>query len=126
MGVKMRLLLMLVSLMTGLCLAQATTTAVSTTAPPCWIEAFPPPNSTKTGNELTCEVCTAIFQGLDDTLLGNEEQIMQALENLCEGFPWLFEICWRLVEACVDDIIEYIIKNGLNPKDMCEALFLCP
>merc|ERR1712025_221017 len=125
MGVKMRLLLMVVSQMTWLCLA-TTTTTVSTTAPPCWMEAFPPLNNTKTGNEVTCEVCTAIFQGLDDTLLGNEEQIMHALENLCEGFPWLFEICWRLVEACVDDIIEYIIKNGLNPKDMCEALFLCP
>merc|ERR1712150_451134 len=125
MGVIMRLLLMVVSLMTWLCLATTAnaTRAVSTTAPPCWMEAFPPPNSTKSGNEITCEVCTAIFQGLDDALLGNEDQIMHALENLCEGFPRLFEICWRLVEACVDDIIEYIIKNGLNPKDMCEALF---
>ena len=76
-------------------------------------------------------------------------QIAHALENLCEGFPWLFEvkslsvqfpikiilsvssliitqICWRLVEACMDDLIEMIIESGLNPKDMCEALFLCP
>ncbi len=36
------------------------------------------------------------------------------------------QICWRLVEACLDDIIETIIESGFNPTDMCEALFLCP
>merc|ERR1711973_871552 len=98
---------------------------------PCWSEAFP--NMTAIikaraaeRNELTCDICTEIMQGLDDFLLDNEDQIAHALENLCEGFPWLFEICWRLVEACFDDLIEIIIEYGLNPKDMCEALFLCP
>merc|ERR1712203_330177 len=106
------------------------TTATTTSSPlPCWSEAFP--NQTArvaatTGNPLTCDICTDIFQGLDDFLLDNEDQIAHALENLCEGFPWLFEICWRLVEACMDDLIEMIIESGLNPKDMCEALFLCP
>merc|ERR1712181_47126 len=83
-----------------------TTGFPTTTTTPCWLEAFPPPNNTRTGNEVTCEICTVIFEGIDDTLLNNEEQIAHALENLCEGMPWLFEICWRLVEACVDDIIE--------------------
>merc|ERR1711931_526118 len=107
-----------------------TTTTTSglptTTSTPCWLEAFPPPNITRTENELTCEICTVIFEGLDDTLLNNEEQIAHALENLCEGMPWLFEICWRLVEACVDDIIELLVEGGLNPTDMCGALLLCP
>ncbi|XP_023349527.1 uncharacterized protein LOC111718220 [Eurytemora carolleeae] len=105
----------------------------STTAPrPCWADAFPTPpsssssSSLKGKNELTCDVCTFIFQELDDVLLDNEEQIAHALENLCEGIPWIFEICWRLVEACTDDIIEMIIESGLNPADMCQALFLCP
>ena len=53
-------------------------------------------------------------------------QIAHALENLCEGLPWLFEVCWRLVEACMDDIIEMLIRDGLNPSDMCAALYLCP
>ena len=85
------------------------------------------------------------MQGLDDYLLENEDQIAHAFENLCEGFPWLFEvqtltlvlilfflmsvcvqICWRLVEACLDDLIEMIVRDGLNPQMMCEALFLCP
>ena len=108
----MRLLLMLVSLMTGLCLAQATTTtttttAVSTTTPPCWMEAFPPPNSTKTGNELTCEVCTAIFQGLDDTLLGNEEQVT---DFRCNPFYLTTKTCrscmlWRI---CAKDFLGFL------------------
>merc|ERR1712198_110121 len=110
--------------------AQTTTTATSgaptTTPTPCWLEAFPPPNNTRTGNEITCEICTVIFEGLDDTLLENEEQIAHALENLCEGMPWLFEICWRVVESCTDELIELLIEFGLNPTDMCTALFLCP
>ena len=36
------------------------------------------------------------------------------------------KICWRLVEACLDDLIEMIVRDGLNPEMMCEALFLCP
>ena len=32
------------------------------------------------------------MQGLDDYLLENEDQIAHAFENLCEGFPWLFEV----------------------------------
>merc|ERR1719239_256666 len=108
-----------------------TTTPVPTTSGlPCWWGAFPtpPPNYTnpRSENDLTCDLCTLVFQGLDDVLLDNEYQIAHALENLCEGFPWLFEICWRLVEYCTDDIIEMIIEYGLNPKDMCDALFLCP
>merc|ERR1711872_250643 len=116
----------------GAILAQQETTTTTTsdlpttTPTPCWLEAFPPPNNSRSGNEVTCEICTVIFEGLDDTLLNNEEQIAHALENLCEGMPWLFEICWRLVEACVDDIIEMLVEGGLNPADMCGALFLCP
>merc|ERR1711872_308392 len=92
---------------------------------PCWEDAF---NRTDVGgkNPVTCYICTTVFQGLDDYLLNNEEQIAHALENLCEGFPWLFEVCWRLIEACMDDIIEMLVRDGLNPKIMCEALFLCP
>ena len=36
------------------------------------------------------------------------------------------KICWRLVEACLDDLIEMIVRDGLNPEMMCEALLLCP
>merc|ERR1712126_172546 len=104
----------------------------TTKAPPCWADQFPtlPPNhsdsSLTVGNEFTCNVCTKIFQGLDDALLNNEHQIAHALENLCEGMPWFFEICWRVVESCTDELIEMLIQSGLNPKDMCETLMVCP
>ena len=56
------------------CQNETTTVVLPTTTPtPCWLEAFPPPN--KTRNEITCEICTVIFEGLDDTLLENEEQV---------------------------------------------------
>merc|ERR1711973_29602 len=120
-------------LLSTLCTAETTLEPGSTSAAPCWAEAFPTalPNITITGesrveNDLTCDVCNQIFQGLDDVLLENEEQIAHALENLCEGMPWLFEICWRVVESCMDELIELLIEYGLNPTDMCEALLLCP
>merc|ERR1712107_934146 len=94
----------------------ATTPSITTTPRPCWMDAI---NKTKTENHITCEVCTVIFQGLDDYFLDNEDQIAHALENLCQGSPWLFEVCWRLVEVCMDDIIEMLVENGLNPTDMC-------
>merc|ERR1712126_72069 len=87
----------------------------TTKAPPCWAEQFPtlPPNhsdsSLTVGNEFTCNVCTKIFQGLDDALLNNEHQI-----------------CWRVVESCTDELIEMLIQSDLNPKDMCETLMVCP
>jgi hypothetical protein len=69
------------------------TVGPSTTTPrPCWSDAFPNITRTDAGNDLTCQVCTVIFQGLDDYLLNNEEQIAHAMENLCTSIPWLFEV----------------------------------
>ena len=139
------------------------TSTPSTSSPaPCWSEAFPN-ITTRAKNPVTCDICTEIFQGLDDFLLENEDQVIFILTGLlllffslsdcpCPGkslwrFPlviwgekfvssvWHYnyfirliitQICWRLVEACMDDLIEMIIESGLNPKDMCEALLLCP
>ena len=42
---------------------------------PCWADAFPNMTQVRGGNEITCEICTTIFQGLDDYLLGNEDQV---------------------------------------------------
>lgn len=44
---------------------------------PCWADAFPNMTMTqvRAGNEITCEICTTIFQGLDDFLLENEDQV---------------------------------------------------
>ena len=66
---------------------------VSSTQDPlekCWEEAFP--NMTRVArvarvnaeNELTCDVCTTIFQGLDDYLLNNEEQVIHIFEQVSE------------------------------------------
>ena len=57
-------------------------------------------------------------------------ELFQALDNTDNGVndhcPLCVKICWRLVEACLDDLIEMIVRDGLNPDMMCEALFLCP
>ena len=44
---------------------------------PCWAEAFPNMTQARAGNEITCEICTTIFQGLDDFLLENEDQVSE-------------------------------------------------
>ena len=67
---------------------------MTTTPLACWMEAFPP--SSKTNNDLTCDICTVIFQGLDDYLLNNEEQVQRAgisqliwclTDHPCSGEP---------------------------------------
>ena len=44
---------------------------------PCWADAFPNMTQARAGNEITCEICTTIFQGLDDFLLENEDQVSE-------------------------------------------------
>ena len=73
------LLVLVVALVNCQDTTMPTTTMPATTTPPptikpkqCWMDAFPPTRAT---NDLTCQVCTVIFQGLDDYLLNNEEQV---------------------------------------------------
>ena len=49
----------------------------STSSPtPCWSEAFPNQTArSSSSNPVTCGICTEIFQGLDDFLLDNEDQV---------------------------------------------------
>ena len=74
---QLSLLLLLSSL---LCLTASQTPAPTTSSPgPCWSEAFP--NMTARlgagdGNPVTCDICTDVFQGLDDFLLENEDQVI--------------------------------------------------
>ena len=53
------------------------------------------------------------MQGLDDYLLENEDQIAHAFENLCEGFPWLFE-----VQTTVTLVLMFNVRV---PEDLLEA-----
>merc|ERR1712243_459526 len=76
--------LVVASLVLGQETTTATTPSITTTPRPCWMDAI---NKTKTENHITCEVCTVIFQGLDDYLLDNEDQIAHALENLAKDSP---------------------------------------
>ena len=53
------------------------------------------------------------MQGLDDYLLENEDQIAHAFENLCEGFPWLFE-----VQTTVTLVLMFNVRV---PEDLLET-----
>ena len=60
---------------------------------PCWSEAFP--NMTHVArkgprNELTCDICTNILQGLDDFLLNNEDQVGRLYNCICI-------IVWKII-----------------------------
>ena len=85
------------ALLVCLTASQTTTTTTTTSSPlPCWSEAFP--NQTArvaatTGNPLTCDICTDIFQGLDDFLLDNEDQVIY---NLTSGGYCVFTLSPRL------------------------------
>ena len=47
------------------------------------------------------------------------------VENLCSPIIWLFEPCYKLVEACVPDAIAAFINSGLPPREFCEFVYLC-
>ena len=51
--------------------------------------------------------------------------VAHRIENVCLPIPWIFEPCWKLVESCYDDLVEYIVANALEPHEFCYSLFLC-
>ena len=52
-------------------------------------------------------------------------QIAHIVENICSPVFWLFEPCWKLVEACVPDALEQFVNSGLPPREFCEFVYLC-
>lgn len=111
--------------------------------PQCVLDAFPELNKTidsrdvvaqlddiygKSDESLGCRICLGLMTEVDNILTDPtiEDAIAHAVENLCLPIIWVFEICWRLVESCMDDAIEQFVEMGLAPRDFCEALFFCP
>ncbi|XP_023349540.1 uncharacterized protein LOC111718230 [Eurytemora carolleeae] len=108
----------------------STTVAHETTTTPddlwCWEETGFSKIS-RSYNDVTCTICSFLFQALDDILLENEGNIADALVELCNSVPsFLTQICEDLLGKCTDEIIETIIESGLNPEDICGGLGLCP
>ena len=60
----------------------------------------------RTGNEVTCEICNVIFEGLDDTLFNNEEQVRYRKNELSTRFEKYsfirLPMHWKIyVKACL-------------------------
>merc|ERR1711976_252703 len=82
----------------------------------------------RSSNDITCTLCTFIFQIFDDVLTENEGNIADALAALCSYVPSqsVAALCEDLLEKCTDSIIETIIDSGFNPEDICNGIYLCP
>lgn len=80
-------------------------------------------------NDLTCTLCMTLMEILDATITDptNEEQVAEFLDQICNVLPSSLQIeCHTLVTEYVDDIIELLVNQYLAPKDICDALTLCP
>ena len=123
--------------------------------PECVYDAFPNLNQTlaletlKVGKSkgLACDFCVQFFTDIGEILLDQDIeaaviffslfgcfsmnfwdhfQIAHAVENLCMPIIWAFEPCYKLVEACLPDLIENFVNSLVPPREWCELLFICP
>jgi len=81
-------------------------------------------------SDVTCEVCEFFATELDKLVTkdSTEEEIKEALEQVCNYLPKSFSTqCTALVETYIQVIVQEIV-NGLSPKNICGAsgLNLCP
>ncbi|GIQ82653.1 saposin [Kipferlia bialata] len=75
-----------------------------------------------------CAVCNLLVSQLDDFLDSNKtvDEIVEFLDSACSYLPSSLEQeCDVLVEAYIPDIMDYLVANDLDPKDLCSFLGLC-
>merc|ERR1712002_89364 len=113
--------------------------------PECIYDAFPNLNKTtehfSTGRSImdfaqglgkpkgfACDLCVNLLTEIEEILEDQtiEDAIAHAVENLCMPIIWAFEPCYKIVEACLPDLIEDFTNQLGTPREFCEVLFICP
>merc|ERR1712200_134179 len=80
-------------------------------------------------NDLTCSVCMTLMELLDSTITDptNEQQVAEFLDQICNFMPdSLKPECHALIMEYTDDIIELLVNQYISPKQICDAISLCP
>merc|ERR1712189_3413 len=83
-------------------------------------------------NDLTCSICVDIVTDLDNFITSDttEQEIVHFVEQICEALgailPDLVATCNALVESQLPAIIEGLVNDNLNPREVCNAIAACP
>merc|ERR1712223_403131 len=106
--------------------------------PECIYDAFPELNKTEHSTSdfakleypkgFTCDLCVNLLTEIENIMEDQtiDDAIAHAVENLCLPIIWAFEPCYKIVEACLPDLIEAFVNELVPPREFCELLFICP
>jgi len=77
-------------------------------------------------NDQECEFCEALVQNVRSMIIANstEEEVKEALLNLCNNLGSLKDICTQNINQYFDVIYHYL-TDELDPQLVCTALGLC-
>merc|ERR1711862_486688 len=84
-------------------------------------------------DDLLCTVCIDIVTDIDSWLTSDttEDQIVEWMFGFCEKLgdilsPDLVQVCEVVLGAELPNIIDNIVNNNLNPREVCQAIGSCP
>merc|ERR1719500_424944 len=79
-------------------------------------------------DSIQCTLCTTVMTALDSILVdpSNEQAVADALLAVCALIPSIQAECEAMISEYLDDIIELIVNQYLQPAQICEAIGLCP
>jgi len=83
----------------------------------------------KQKDALTCTICKTLIESLDETIIdpNNEQALADLLAGICNSLDGQIEImCQEFVSEFIDDILEMIVGNYLEPEIFCTSLGVCP
>jgi len=79
-------------------------------------------------NDMACETCKQLVKFVENLLESQtaKEEIVKLCEELCDKIPAPYgAICDSLVEAYIDQIIEWV-EQEVETLEICQRLGLCP
>lgn len=89
--------------------------------------------ASRVSDDLLCTVCISIVTDIDSWLTSDttEDQIVQWMYGLCERLgdllsPDLVQVCEVVLGAELPNIIDNLVNNNLNPREVCQAIGSCP
>merc|ERR1712012_386019 len=79
-------------------------------------------------NYITCLLCKDLVQVVDDAILSNNtiSQIEETLDQICSIAGDLQAVCEGFINSNLENIIDLLVNEYLNPVEVCTQLSACP
>merc|ERR1711971_1288302 len=79
--------------------------------------------------DLLCDICIDVITDLDQWLTSDstEDQIVEWIEQVCDLLSALVPeaICKSLIESQIPAIIDGLVNDNLNPRELCSSIGAC-